>query len=326
MSTLEQLKDQIRKALPDLDVVIGWEQGYDAMHATPLYIRKEEDVDRLIWSPLCVHSLGTYLTGLTRTPGAGKIGLVVKGCDSRAIVQLTQERMIPRENIVLFGVGCTGCLSHARLEYKVEQGGHYVEDMHSITFKGDKVEVAVNGDVETFDFDTVCLEKCLTCRFPNAIATEHFAGEEVPVAPKCDKAPSLEAFEKLSLDERFTFWQDQMRRCVRCYACRNTCPMCVCRDHCISTSRNPHWVSQETSSAENFMFQMIHTMHLAGRCIECGECQRACPVDLPIMLFRRTMVNAVKNTFDYVSGADPEATPPLLTFKVEEDNIKERGW
>ncbi len=325
MNTLDELKEQIRRALPDLDMVIGWEQGFDAMHATPLFIRTEKDVDRLIWSPLCVHSLGTYLTGITRTPTAKKVGLVVKGCDSRAIVQLTQERMIPRENIVLFGLGCTGCLDIVRLSNQLEKDGKYAEDMRGVSVCGDSVDVVLDGESVQYPFDDVCLEKCLTCRFPNALETEHFAGEQVPVNPRRDKVPSLEAFEALSLEERFTFWQEQMRRCVRCYACRNTCPMCVCRDHCISTSRNPHWVSQEASASENFMFQMIHTLHLAGRCIECGECQRACPVELPIMLLRHTMAHAVRDAFGYESGTDSEATPPLLTYKIDEENIEERG-
>ena len=126
--------------------------------------------------------------------------------------------------------------------------------------------------------------------------------------------------------EKLAFWQETMSRCIRCYACRNACPMCVCRDHCIATSRDPLWVSQENLPSENMMFQMIHVSHLAGRCTECGECERACPVDIPLMLLRRYMNKQVRDVFQHEAGKALDQTPPLLTFKVEEERINERGW
>lgn len=74
------------------------------------------------------------------------------------------------------------------------------------------------------------------------------------------------------------------------------------------------------------MFQLIHTMHLAGRCTECGECQRACPVNIPILALRRKMNRVIRELFDYQAGLDLQAVPPLFTFQVEEANIEERKW
>ena len=50
--------------------------------------------------------------------------------------------------------------------------------------------------------------------------------------------PELALLDSMSLDERLAFWRGQMERCLRCYACRNACPMCVCRDYCVSDSRD----------------------------------------------------------------------------------------
>ena len=74
------------------------------------------------------------------------------------------------------------------------------------------------------------------------------------------------------------------------------------------------------------MFQLVHVSHLAGRCTECGECERACPVDIPLMLLRRWMNKQVKDVFEHQAGTVLDQTPPLLTFKVEEERINERGW
>ena len=75
MSQLEELKAAIRGHLDSLDCVIGWEQGYDPLHATPLFIRTEADLDRLNISPLAVHNLATYATGFK----GKKIGITQKG-------------------------------------------------------------------------------------------------------------------------------------------------------------------------------------------------------------------------------------------------------
>ena len=48
MSQLEELKTSIKKAVPGLECVIGWQQGFDALHNTPLFMRSEADVDKLI--------------------------------------------------------------------------------------------------------------------------------------------------------------------------------------------------------------------------------------------------------------------------------------
>ena len=77
---------------------------------------------------------------------------------------------------------------------------------------------------------------------------------------------------------------------------------------------------------QKWMFQIIHAMHLAGRCTECGECERACPMNIPILSLRQKLNREIKELFDCEAGVDPEAIPPLLTFKVEEANINERGW
>ena len=62
-------------------------------------MRKPEDVEKLIWGPLNVHSLATYLPLFK----GKKVGIVVKGCDSRGVVELLQENLINREDVVVFG-------------------------------------------------------------------------------------------------------------------------------------------------------------------------------------------------------------------------------
>ncbi len=319
MTHLEQLKEKILAALPDLDLVIGWEQGYDALHATPLFIRTPGDVDRLIIGPMCSQNLATFLPGLK----GRKVGIVVKGCDSRAVIELLQEKLVERDDLVIFGLTCTGVVSLDKLQDRVGNLGlvsaaKLEEGEISLTLAGTGIRVPVSE---------VLANKCENCRFPNALVFDHFIGspEDRDDAVK-PVHTSIDEFDQLPHEEKFAFWKREMSRCIRCYACRNACPMCVCRDHCLATSRDPQWLSQENRTGDNWMFQMIHIMHLTGRCVGCGECERACPMGIPLMLLRRKMNNEVREVFNYEAGLDPHGTPPLLTFKVEEDNIPEREW
>ena len=102
--------------------------------------------------------------------------------------------------------------------------------------------------------------------------------------------------------------------------------MCVCREHCVASSREPHWLTQSDGVRDKMFFQIIHASHLAGRCTGCGECQRACPVGIPVLLLKRSLSRQVENLFSYRAGVDVEGAPPLLTFALEEPKIKERDW
>jgi ferredoxin len=317
VSKLDQLKERVREKLPDVERVIGWAMGYDPLHATPIFIKREEEVEGLIWSPLCVHNLATYLPTLK-----GKTGIIVKGCDSRSIVELIQEKLIKREDLIIFGISCTGVVDIKKIKRRID-----ISRVTSLEFRDGAMRLVADDREHNIDIKEVMANKCLICRYPNPIIYDYMIGELREPEIKGDlNYRDIEEFEKTSIEERFEYWKREMERCIRCYACRNACPMCVCRDSCIAESRDPHWLSQETNVQEKWMFQMVHALHLAGRCTECGECERACPMDIPILTFKRKLNKEIMELFGYEAGLDPEATPPLYTFQVEEAKIKERGW
>ncbi|MFO7801540.1 MAG: 4Fe-4S dicluster domain-containing protein [Desulfovermiculus sp.] len=319
MSVLEEVKAKIKEELPNLDCVIGWKQGFDPLHATPHFMRTEQDVDQLIFNPLCVQNPATYLPGMKDK----KIGVLVKGCDNRSVVELLQENLIKRENLVIFGLPCSGAVDLKKVKDELGSWGRVTE----VSFADGKMEVTTADGSSTLELKDLLLPKCQTNPYSAPVLCDHSFVQDKESAP-CGQgeSASLQALEAMTLEQRFDYWQYHLDRCIRCYACRNACPMCVCRDHCIADTREPHWLSQETGVEQKWMFQLIHAMHLAGRCTECGECERACPMDIPILSLRQKLNRETKELFDYEAGVDPEGVPPLLTFKVEEANINERGW
>ena len=321
---IEALKAAKAAELGKVDFVLGYARGFDPLHATPVTVRTEKDLDKLIFDPTCVQNLATSLYGLR----GKRLGVVVKGCDSRSVIQLVQEGLWERENLVIFGLPCNGVLDLAKVRVKAD-----ITSVRSVVFEGEgpdglenrTVRLLLPGGEKLLPLRDVLADKCLRCRYPNPLIHDHMIGEELAPQGAEDSYADLEGFEKLSTQERFDFWKRQMSRCIRCYACRNACPLCVCKHVCLADSREPHWLSAEATLQEKWLFQVMHALHLAGRCTECGECQRSCPMGIPILLLKRKMNKELKEIFGYEAGVSTEAVPPLHTFLMEEDKIKDRG-
>ena len=84
MSIQAQLRDAILKVLPDVECVIGWGSGADPLRNAPLFMKTAEDVERFEVGPLAVINLAVFLQEYKEH----KVGIVVKGCDSRSVVQM----------------------------------------------------------------------------------------------------------------------------------------------------------------------------------------------------------------------------------------------
>jgi len=127
----------------------------------------------------------------------------------------------------------------------------------------------------------------------------------------------VEELEKKPPSERWAFWREQLDRCIRCGACRQACPMCYC-DSCIASINQPQWLETSAHPQGNMAWNITRAFHLAGRCIGCGECERSCPVDIPLMLLNRFLARQVKAHFGYLAGYDTEEYQPFAAYKCDD--------
>lgn len=320
MSLNEELKAAALAAMPDVNCVIGWGRGPDALRASPLFMRAESDVEDLCAGFLSVNNPALFLPEYK----GGKVAVLVKGCDARSVMQLLREKLIKRDEVVIIGYGCRGVIDVEKVAEKL-RGFCEPGEVTALREEDDAVVLSTPAGEQRLPKDGIMADKCARCRFPNALEADVFVGEKAPARAAADDYGDLAAFEAMSIEERHAFWEKEMSRCIRCHACRNACPLCVCRDHCVAGSRDPHWLSQADGVRDKLFFQIIHATHLAGRCTGCGECERACPVGIPVLLLKRSLSRRVESLFAYQAGVD-EGTPPLLTFKLDEPTIKERDW
>jgi ferredoxin len=127
----------------------------------------------------------------------------------------------------------------------------------------------------------------------------------------------LEEYEKLDMAERRQFWQEQFSRCLKCYACRAACPLCYC-SRCTVECNQPQWIPVPAHDLGNLEWNVMRTMHLAGRCVNCGDCSRACPVSIPLYLLNQKLINEVFRNFKVRSGTTAKAESTLSTFKPDD--------
>jgi len=152
--------------------------------------------------------------------------------------------------------------------------------------------------------------------FSNLIAIEDYIAKNPP-AKDLNRLAKLQELENLPREEKWEFWTKELSDCVRCYACRSACPLCYCVE-CAVECNQPQWVSVASTGLGNLEWHIMRAMHLAGRCIGCGECEAACPMEIPIgYLTMKLNIDVAKN-FGQVPGLKIELDYVLSSFKVDD--------
>jgi len=287
----EAIQGEARRILSEGSVtaVVGYAAARRTGSAQPVVITRADDAGTLIFSPACVNNLAVYLTKAKKEiPKTGKIGIVVKGCDLKALVGLMGESQLKREELYLIGVPCAGVLAST------------VQPSQELT----------GGTIAP---------KCSECDARLPVGCD-FVPDRQPVAPELEKRYSAEIarLEAMTPAERWAYWKEQFAKCIKCYACRQVCPFCFC-EQCLCDRNKPQMVETTPRPAGNTAWHIVRAMHLAGRCAGCAECERVCPMDIPLNLLNRKMAKELKELYDYEVGFEVREKGPLATYDEKDD-------
>lgn len=159
---------------------------------------------------------------------------------------------------------------------------------------------------------------CERCAHKNPLVYDEIIGDPVPEAAAEDRFTKVEDLEKLSLEERQTYFEEVFSKCIHCYACRNVCPCCSCRE-CYADQYRTGWQGKQMNSAQNRFYGLTRALHVGDRCIECGECERVCPMDLPIMLQTGKILKDINELFGpYECGLSDEEVSVLGSWQKDD--------
>lgn len=251
---IELLKDRIRSLFDErkISALLGFKRV--ANRAIPHLFSSKDELEEIAFSneryPLAL--IASVLNKKLDSP----MGIVVRACDERAVIEHVKNSKINKDKIVLVGVAC---------------------------------------DRETANF----------CKCPKPYPDCDFVGERVDVA--FDRA-RVEAVEKKSYSERLTFWHDWLVKCIKCYGCRNICPMCFCT----TCSLEDEKLASRFELPPRFpAWHLVRAFHMLGRCVDCGMCELVCPASIPLRTIYKKVREISKDVLDYLPGEDEQKPLPL---------------
>jgi len=254
---MEQLKQNIKKMLESGEIAgflgIKEQDGHPIPYLfTPEHLGQVDD----FVVPEVRYPMAKILLNIVRKYPDKPIGVMVRGCDDRALVELVKNQKILPELVRPIGIAC----SQAFAEY---------------------------------------------CRCSQPFPREIHYGEKV--SPAADRS-DLETVESMGIPERLNYWMGQFSKCIKCYGCRNICPMCFC-EQC--TLEDDTLISTGEAPPEIPIFHLIRAFHMAGRCIDCGLCEEACPSHIPLRSLYRKVREEMSEYLGYVSGTEDSEKDPL---------------
>ena len=293
--------------------VLGWKKGEFSYDVTPAIFTSVEDMNaNFVFDDFAGANFSKYLVKETRKE-EGKVLVFLKPCDTYSFNQLLTEHRFDREKVYAVGIPCDGMVDINAIKLALGDG------IVSVNTDTDtlKVETLYDGTKEIAKAD-VLLERCKNCKSKKHVAFDELLGEDGEVVEN-NRFDQVAQLEKMSADDRFAFWQNELSRCIRCNACRDACPACTC-EKCVFD--NPNSGVENKSPANSFeekLFHIIRAFHVAGRCTDCGECSRVCPQNIPLHLLNRKFIKDINSFYgEYQAGEEVGSRAPLVNYTKED--------
>ncbi len=225
---------------------------------------------------------------ITKPEDAEKL-IFNENCKQNLAVYLTKNEVLHHYKKI--GIVATKYVLRAILQIASEE---QIKDDNLIVLAVD----GANGMVELKGFDAI---------------EQHVANQDHNITDK--EKEIIAKINAMTMEEKWKFWEQELSKCFKCYACRQACPMCYC-NRCMVECNQPQWVHVPAHGLGNLEWHFMRAMHLAGRCVNCGDCARACPMDIPLNLLTYQLIEPIKEDFGAVAGLQAKMESVLSSYKL----------
>ena len=312
-----------------------------------------EDVNP--FSPVMAANSGTIVAQLSNNT-KGKIGVVMKACEIRALVELVKLGQAKLDNLFIIGADCAGT-------FEIEAYAAFIGDAEWEAPEKE-LELIKQMYARKSDDDPLPMNLRSNCKICNAFTphlgdiTLNLVGMEDGVLVTLDS----ELARKLGLEEVEDPWSHQstvedltrsrtykreqvfeefkdkaksitdmadiLATCTRCYACQTACPICYCKVCFFRTETfNPEsdrflkWADKEGAvrmPSEILLYHLTRLNHMAASCIGCGMCESACARGIPLSTIFMAIGDEVQKKLEYTPGKSVDDELPVATFRKAE--------
>ncbi len=313
MTDLEsKLTAEIANLLDDkkVDVFIAFKKAESPLHPQPAFFTESNQLGDFVYNSLCQNNLAAFIP---RYPLSARIGMVVRGCENRAVNHLVVEKQHARENIFMIGVSCEGLVDWHKLVNR------FGEEMIAVDEAKDEIMISYRDRQIRAPRQELLHDSCLRCVHPNPLSADVTIGELKPEGDPTLARTEVAAFSALDNAARHAWFRKEAERCIRCYACREACPMCYCTE-CFVDHGVPRWTESTVSPAGMQAWHIVRAFHQAGRCVSCGACERACPMDIKMTYLTEKLNEDMRTKYQFECGMDDKTQPPFAAFNLDDKN------
>lgn len=292
----------------EVERVIGFAKGTIPMATCPIAIGSKQEIEKLVFNSTCGLNLANFARKLK-----GKTAIIAKGCDSRNIVTHIVENQIKRDDIYIIGVPCTGMVD------KFKIAALFKDEITQFEEAGDTLTVSSLSETQTLNKQDYLRENCSLCTHRNPVLYDVLAADLVEEQVLENPFPDVDRIEALDPESKWEHFQNLTKNCIRCYACRNACPLCYCPT-CFVDEAGPQWVGKGQNKTDVDTFHFLRAFHCAGRCTDCGACVEACPMGINVRDFTRKLNKDALAMFGWEAGLDLTKRPPLDAYSPQDPN------